>query len=620
MAVLAWGAARRESATFDELAHIGAGLSYLQKLDLRLNEEHPPLSKVLAAIPLAVSGTRADYLGPVWTHSSSFFSGMAGEWIFGGQVLLRWNDPRRTLLLARLPMLLMTLTLGWCVFCFSRRLGGDWAGLLCLAVYVSTPLFLGVGPLVITDVALPLFSLLTVWILATLWLSPNSRNVVLFSLALAAAMLSKFSSVIVLMAIGVFVAITLWWPVPGQPIIGSEGRQWRNLRLRATLKGILLAALWAYLFYLILSWNQPMDIPGLTGKYWGAALGRLLMPFWLLLRGVILFVVMAGRNSYILGQFHWHGVWFYFPVLLALKSAPGFVGLLALLLALWLLSPLMKRHPAEGPREDAVASPVHWRVLWVTCVVFAAICILSHYNGDFRHFTFPVTLLIMLLSALPRALSRIGPRPLRRGMMIAAGGLALSCLVTAVRAYPNYIPYISAFGMGRPAWTLVNGGNLDWNQAFYQVEAFAQARGIENIPVHPFIAADVKTWAPHSSLWNCQMAAASDADRWVAVSATTLVDGRECNWLWRYPHEPLAGGSMYAIHLPSTVPAPGSPDRPIVPLQSLKRFGIDEDILSLYIDTLDHPERFPGMIAPFEAAAREEARKKLDRLIAMLQR
>jgi len=75
---------------------------------------------------------------------------------------------------------------------------------------------------------------------------------------------------------------------------------------------------------------------------------------------------------------------------------------------------------------------------------------------------------------------------------------------------------------------------------------------------------------------------------------------------------------MYAIHLPSTVPAPGSPDRPIVPLQSLKRFGIDADLLSLYVATLDHPETFPGMIAPFEAAAREEARKKLDRLIGML--
>jgi hypothetical protein len=54
MALLAGGSARRESVTIDEVAHIWAGVSYLQKLDMRMNEEHPPLAKVLAAAPLVV--------------------------------------------------------------------------------------------------------------------------------------------------------------------------------------------------------------------------------------------------------------------------------------------------------------------------------------------------------------------------------------------------------------------------------------------------------------------------------------------------------------------------------------------------------------------------------------
>ena len=45
MAALAGGAALRESPTFDEVAHIGAGLSYADKLDSRFNPEHPPLGK-----------------------------------------------------------------------------------------------------------------------------------------------------------------------------------------------------------------------------------------------------------------------------------------------------------------------------------------------------------------------------------------------------------------------------------------------------------------------------------------------------------------------------------------------------------------------------------------------
>ena len=58
VAWLAWGAALRESVTFDELAHVGAGLSYWQTLDLRLNEEHPPLAKLLAGLPLALTQTQ----------------------------------------------------------------------------------------------------------------------------------------------------------------------------------------------------------------------------------------------------------------------------------------------------------------------------------------------------------------------------------------------------------------------------------------------------------------------------------------------------------------------------------------------------------------------------------
>lgn len=61
MAALAGGAALRESVTIDEVAHIGAGVSYVQKLDLRMNAEHPPLPKVLAALPLMICGVHADY-------------------------------------------------------------------------------------------------------------------------------------------------------------------------------------------------------------------------------------------------------------------------------------------------------------------------------------------------------------------------------------------------------------------------------------------------------------------------------------------------------------------------------------------------------------------------------
>src|SRR6202790_179082 len=93
MAALSGGAARRESVTVDEVAHIGAGVSYLQKLDLRMNEEHPPLAKALAALPLVIRGVHADYSHISWTLSSKNLNEYLGEWVFGHWLIMRWNDP-----------------------------------------------------------------------------------------------------------------------------------------------------------------------------------------------------------------------------------------------------------------------------------------------------------------------------------------------------------------------------------------------------------------------------------------------------------------------------------------------------------------------------------------------
>src|SRR5690242_21752359 len=86
MAVLSLRSTMRQSPTFDEVAHIGAGLSSVQRFDLRMNPEHPPLSKALSGIAMMVGGTRADYSGPAWTLSKDFFAAFLGQWSFGHSV------------------------------------------------------------------------------------------------------------------------------------------------------------------------------------------------------------------------------------------------------------------------------------------------------------------------------------------------------------------------------------------------------------------------------------------------------------------------------------------------------------------------------------------------------
>ena len=106
--------------------------------------------------------------------------------VFGDWLLRKWNEEVTVLAWARLPMLLLTLALGWIVFVYGRQLGGEWAGLLCLTVFVSTPAFLTFGPLVLTDIPVTLYSLSTIWTFAYLWENPPKWNSFLFAMSFAA--------------------------------------------------------------------------------------------------------------------------------------------------------------------------------------------------------------------------------------------------------------------------------------------------------------------------------------------------------------------------------------------------------------------------------------------------
>jgi len=593
MAMLAGGAALRESVTVDEVSHIASGVSYLQKLDLRMNEEHPPLPKVLAALPLVLRGTHADYSHISWTISEKFFPAFMGQWVFGEWLLTKWNDPVTTLAWARLPMLMLTLALGWVVFACARRLGGNWGGLLCLSVFVSTPAFLAFGPLVHTDIAVTLFSLLALWRFAEVWQNPSRKNAVIFGLCLAGALLSKFTAGILFFAFAAFALSTRWRGVPGQPLTKPEARAWRRLRWRAALQGILWAALAVYLFYFIFSLNQTTDVLYRLGHGPAAIpLRRLLMPPWLYLRGVLMVLITGSRPTFILGHGYPHGVWFYFPVVFLLKSPLAFLGLLVLAAAL----ALRQKRDAEGHSPTVPAElAIHWRILWIALIVFTGFCMLSRLDLSIRHFSVPLALLILLLAPLPRLVERLRQSAPTTGRLAAAtaGVLTLVCLGMAVHAYPFYFPYINVLSLGRPAYALVNDSNLDWNQSLPEARQYAEQHGLQKIKLDEYGFSDPRATVPQSEFWDCQRAAAADGGQWAVVSASMIMDGHNCVWLMQYPHEAFAGGSMYAVRLPEHIPPAGSLGGPPLPATFREFGGAPFDLRVFFMDINHHPEKLP---------------------------
>jgi hypothetical protein len=532
MGLLAAGAAMRESVTYDEALNIGAGVSYWQKQDLRLSEEHPPLARVIAAFPLILRGVRADYSNIAWTISDRLFPAYAGQLYFGELVLKHWNDPRSTLLLARLPMLGLALLLGCMVYFYARTIGGPWGGLLSTAVYATAPLFLAHGPYVLTDVPVAAFTVLTLFAAASLWRSPGWTRGVVFGLSLAGALLTKFSALVLLVALALFV-LSLWI----RPL-RDDASNLQTRRFSAALLGLGCALAAVYTFYLVFSWNQPTSVL------------RLLMPPWIYLRGLFLVALSSSRPSWLLGHAYSQGVWFYFPVLLWLKSPLGFLGLL-------MVGAIAAVVRGVGAIPEIAAA--HWRILWITLAAFTAVCLGSNLDIGFRHFSVPLVLLILMLAPLPRMIAdlRLSAPKAARVFAILTVACVVQCLVVALAAYPFYLTYANAFGSFRPHYELFNDSNLDWDQSLPEVERFVEQHGIRTIGLDHYGYTDAAISVPESHIWNCEDPKAADAGQWVAVSANLIADVRNCRWLVRYPHKALGGGSMYVVRLPEIIPALG---------------------------------------------------------------
>jgi hypothetical protein len=617
MALLAGGAVRHESITFDEVAHIGAGVSYLQKLDLRMNEEHPPLAKVLAAIPLAIRGVKADYSNVSWTFSMGFFKQYLGEWVFGHFLIATWNDPYSTLFWARVPMLLMTLLLGLVLYLYGARLGGPAGGLLCLCAYATMPAFLTFGPLVLTDTAVTLFSLLTLWTFADMWRSPSRATAWKFGLAFGGALLSKFSAGLLFFCFGLFILSLRWRPVAGMPSTNAEAelRSWRRRRWSSLIQGTLLAALVVYAVYLVLSWNEPSDSFSVIPHFpLSPVFRRLLMPPWVFLRGLVIFAFTSNRPTFLLGHAYPHGVWFYFPILFFLKSPLAFIGLLLLALAVALAAKTRLAQPAAVPQEMELA----WRALWIFLLVFTAACMLSRLTISIRHFFMPLVLLILWLAPLPRqlaALENSGWRPARVGGWLTVG-FALALIGTAVRAYPHYLPFLNSLAMGRPNYELVNDSNLDWNQALPEVEQWVQSRGLQHVLIDEYGFFEPTVYVPQARFWNCQQPSASDGGQWAVVSAGSILDAHNCRWLLPYQRATLGGGSMYAFELPPVLPPAGAAGGPPLPADWHNIGGMPGgiDITQVFRTCIRDPQQLQPIWdhfqAVFQAQAEAQARAK----------
>jgi dolichyl-phosphate-mannose--protein O-mannosyl transferase len=136
----------QESQTVDEADHLFSGYEYWKHADFGRNPEHPPLAKLLAAVPLLSMGLKEPP-----PASSPFFK--AQDFLDGSNFFYT-ADADAILARGRMVVALFTLALAVQVFLATREMFNELAALIALSIFAFEPALLANGALVTTDMPL----------------------------------------------------------------------------------------------------------------------------------------------------------------------------------------------------------------------------------------------------------------------------------------------------------------------------------------------------------------------------------------------------------------------------------------------------------------------------------
>ena len=129
--------------------------------------------------------------------------------------------------IARLTMPLFALFGALVVFMWSRRLYGEWGGLLSLTLWVICPNVLAHSRLITTDMGATAFGVAATYVFWTYLQKSNWRWAVAAGLMLGLAQLTKFSMLVLVCGLSVHLACAPCARLPeGRMVCTRAGEQW----------------------------------------------------------------------------------------------------------------------------------------------------------------------------------------------------------------------------------------------------------------------------------------------------------------------------------------------------------------------------------------------------------
>jgi 4-amino-4-deoxy-L-arabinose transferase-like glycosyltransferase len=460
----------RNSITWDEDDHIYAGYMSVKHGDFGLNPEHPPLVKMLAALPLLPLHLKELPLQGRSFKMEAFLNGK--DFIFHNTV---GHDA--ILFRARIAATLLTLLLALLVFAAAREMFGIGAAFIALGLMAFDPNVLAHGAVVGTDIGLSCFMFASIYSFYRYVKAPSVGRLIVVGIAGGLALAAKHTGILLLPMLVLLAAYEIWRRGGEAEGIGALSKGKRTARLALAIvcmSAIAIVVLWAFygFRYQAREAGLPLNPPMATylshlsrpreAHILAAVAKWHLFPESYIYGLADVRIMSDFYTSYIFGKVYPHGVWFYFPAAFVIKSTLAFLILLAI--AIWVVA--TRRLP-------------RWREITFLTIppIFHLLTAMSAgMNIGLRHILPMYFFLYVLIGGAFTALIRKDRR-----WAYAVVALIAFQAISGARTYPAYMAYENElWGGPSNTYKYLSDSNADWGQQLKDTKKYLDQHGIKD--------------------------------------------------------------------------------------------------------------------------------------------
>ncbi|MEK9158334.1 MAG: glycosyltransferase family 39 protein [Patescibacteria group bacterium] len=554
-----------DSPIVDEIPHIGAGYSYVAGHTYKFNPEHPPLAKDvagLALLPLHISSSMlSGVFGNQWSPNSD------GQWNFGRTLIYHsGTDPINIIHSAKLPMIIFFVFSAILIFVWTKKMYGARSGLLALFLFALSPTVIAHSRFVTTDVP-ALFGILLATYFFTRYLNQRTtKNFWLASVAFGIAMLTKFSTFL-LVPYFIVLAIAWAWAYEHHYFEASAKIIVKTVLIIAT--GFIIIVAPVYQLHLI---NYPKNeqksetirlirnyqSPAIAHSLIWASDKPVLRPFAEYGLGLAMVSQRAegGNRTYFLGKLSNDSFKSYFPVVFALKEPTPFLILLISAFGLGFIAWLNRRNSFKTEFKNNFQPFA--MALWV--FIYMVVSIRSNLNIGIRHLMPIYGFLYILVAGQFKNI--LGQLNFKKWPTIVVTILCVWYAGEFVSVYPYYLTYFNEFAGGPSGGhRYVVDSNVDWGQDLWRLGDFVKENEITTIYSDYFGWADPTYYL--GSTFNGirggrftskqSFLAENPNGGWLAISSTFYQESgatdKSYAWLDKIKPKTIIGNSILVWHI-----------------------------------------------------------------------